>query len=245
GDPTMPSAHLPSNPRAYLHTQTPTPRRASAAVSATMLARTIGISEGDREFMSKCVKDLAERMPKKGITPETLAKELFTRKPFADAFQTGNIPDREEFKDLFVDALTELAKAHKVEPLELTRGDYASGPSGAVVPGREYREPVAVPTTACLRCHDVRGAGKPSAFNPIPLLAFDPFDATSREAWIKKTNARDRAAVLAKMAKRLNTDRDMPPEDSAEFEKFRQQEAASFAAIQDWLAAELKKAKGN
>jgi hypothetical protein len=36
----------------------------------------------------------------------------------------------------------------------------------------------------------------------------------------------------------------MPPEDSAEYEKYREKEAASFTAIKDWLEAELKRAKG-
>ena len=63
--------------------------------------------------------------------------------------------------------------------LKVTRASYASGPNVAPLPGREEKELPVVATTACIRCHDVRGVGKP-AFNPIPMLAFDPFDKTSR-----------------------------------------------------------------
>jgi hypothetical protein len=245
GDPAMPSQRLPSNPKSFLRPAVTVPGRASSAVSAVTLARAIGLSEGDREFLSKSLSELAGKINKPKVTGATLAKEVFNSPPFADALKAGNIPDREEFKDLFADALDVVAKNHKTEGLKLARGDYASGPNCAPVAGREDKEPAIVPTTACQRCHDLRGVGKPSAFNPIPMLAFDPFDATSREAWVKATDPRKRAEVLTRMTKRLVTDKDMPPEDAPEYEKFRQKEAAAFDGIKDWLDAELKKAKGN
>ena len=38
--------------------------------------------------------------------------------------------------------------------------------------------------------------------------------------------------------------RDMPPEDSAEYDAFRVKNPAEFDAVKEWLDAELKKAKG-
>jgi hypothetical protein len=245
GDPAMPSTRLPSNPRSFLRPTLGVPGRASNAVSTVTLARAIGLSEGDRAFMAKSLADLAGKINKPKVTAATLAREVFNSPPFADALKAGNIPDREEFKDLFADALDVVAKTHKTEGLKLARGDYASGPSGAVAAGQEYKEPAIVPTTACMRCHDVRGVTKQTAFNPIPMLAFDPFDKTAREAWAKGTDAKKRAEVLARMTKRLVTDKDMPPEDAPEYAKFREKEAAAFDGIKDWLEAELKRAKGN
>jgi hypothetical protein len=90
----------------------------------------------------------------------------------------------------------------------------------------------------------VRGPGK-AAFSPIPMLAFDPFDKTSRDAWTKANpDAKKRAAVLARLLKRLSEDRDMPPEDSAEYETFRAKNPADFDAVREWLDSELKRAKG-
>jgi hypothetical protein len=245
GDPAMPSHRLPSNPRSFLRPAVGVPGRASNAVSTVTLARAIGLSEGDRAFLSRSLADLAGKVGKPKVTAATLAKDVFNSQPFADALKAGNLPDREEFKDLFAEALDVVAKTHKTEGLQLVRGDYASGPSGAVAAGQEYREPAIVPTTACMRCHDVRGAAKPTAFNPIPMLAFDPFDKAGREAWAKGTDAKKRAAVLARMTKRLVTDKDMPPEDAPEYAKFREKEAAAFDGIKDWLEAELKRANGN
>jgi hypothetical protein len=48
GDPGMPSQRQPSNPRAFLRPQVAVPARPSTAVSAAALARTIGLTEGDR-----------------------------------------------------------------------------------------------------------------------------------------------------------------------------------------------------
>jgi hypothetical protein len=101
-----------------------------------------------------------------------------------------------------------------------------------------------IATTACVRCHDLRVPGKTPAFSPIPVLAFDPFNKDNREAWVKATpDGSKRLAVLVRMAKRLNDDRDMPPEDSAEYEAFRVKDPSGFESVKEWLDAELKKVR--
>jgi hypothetical protein len=90
----------------------------------------------------------------------------------------------------------------------------------------------------------VRGPGAP-AFSPIPVLAFDPFDKAGREAWAKSTAPGARQPVLAKLLKRIAEDRDMPPEDSAEYEAFRTKEPKALDAMRYWAEAELKKAKND
>ena len=106
--------------------------------------------------------------------------------------------------------------------------------------GRTTAETDVVPTTSCLRCHDVQGVGRP-AFNPIPKLAFDPFDKRNRETWAGNTNIKTRKLVLDKLLKRLVTEQDMPPEDSAEFTLFRRKDPAAFAAVKEFLESELSK----
>jgi hypothetical protein len=241
GEHGMPSSRMPSNPRSFIRTTMPVPPRPSAAVNAMNLARLIGITEGDRQFMSKALTDLVQSINKPKVTATTLARDLFGGPAFTEVLKAGNIPDREDFKDRFVEGLIALAKTHKVEAQNFPRGDYASGPNCA--PGKDDKEPVIVPTTACLHCHDIRGVAKQSAFNPIPMLAFDPFDKQARDNWVKSNDAKKREVVLSRMLKRLVTDRDMPPEDSAEYERFRQKEAAAFDAVKDWLESELKKVK--
>jgi len=86
-------------------------------------------------------------------------------------------------------------------------------------------------------------AAKPAVFSPIPQLAFDPFDKTTREAWAKTTDRKTKAEVLNRLTKRLATDKDMPPEDASEYELFRGKDPAAFDAVKDWLEAELKKVK--
>jgi hypothetical protein len=215
-------------------------------VSASALARVIGLTEGDRAYMSRLLADTSRRINKPNkVTDETLAREVFAGPSFADNWKTGDIPDREEFKDRFVAGLTAVAKSYKlVEGLRVNRSEYASGPNCMTVPGKEDREPEIVPTTACLRCHDVRGIGKP-AFNPIPMLAFDPFDKQSREAWVRNADPKQKQPILERMLKRLVTDKDMPPEDSFEHDLFRGKDPASFHAVKDFLETELMKLRGN
>jgi hypothetical protein len=241
GEHGMPSNRMPSNPRSFIRTPTPVPPRPSAAVSAMSLARLIGITEGDRQFMSKAISDLVQVINKPKVTATTLARDLFSGPTFSEVLKAGNIPDREDFKDRFVEGLTALARTYKVEAPKVLRGDYASGPN--CTPGKDDKEPVIVPSTACLHCHDIRGAAKQSAFNPIPMLSFDPFDKQARDNWVKSNDAKKREAVLSRMLKRLVTDKDMPPEDSAEYERFRQKDPAAFEAVKQWLESELKKVK--
>ncbi|WP_439623091.1 hypothetical protein [Gemmata sp.] len=245
GDPGVPSHRQPSNPRAFLRSQVAVPARPSAAVSAAALARTIGLTEGDRKFLAAALATLANEIERSKVTAAALAKEVFATPHFRDALTANDIPDREEFKDRFAAAVADVAAAHKVgRAVKLARADYASGPSVALPPGQQDREVAVVPTTACLRCHDVAGVGRP-AFNPIPKLAFDPFDRAAREAWVRSNDARHREQVLGGMLKRVAADKDMPPEDAPEYEAFRTKDAAAFDALTGWLGAELKRAKGN
>jgi hypothetical protein len=239
GETGLPSSRRPSNPKAFVPPPRGVPQKPSTAVSATTLARTIGLTEGDRKFMADQLADLAKQINDPKVTPTTLAKEVFSSPAFTELFKAHEIPDREDFKDRFAASLASVASAHKLAGYALDRKTYASGPN---VAGQQEAEVEVVPTTACFRCHDVRGVGKP-AFNPIPVLEFDPFDETARAAWVKNNIPRKRAEVLGKFAKRLVTDQDMPPEDSAEHEKYRVKEAASFDAVKGWLEAELKRAK--
>jgi hypothetical protein len=244
GDPGLPSNRTPSNPRSFIRTPVPVPPRPSAAANATSIARLIGLSEGDRQFMSKGIDDLVQKINNPKVTATSLARDLFGGPAFLETLKSGNVPDREEFKDRFVDGLVALAKVHKVQAPQYVRGEYASGPNCASN-GKNDVEPARVPTTSCLHCHDIRGTAKQSAFNPIPMLYFDPFDKTARAKWVEDNDAKKRVAVLSRFITRLVTDKDMPPEDSAEYERFRQKDPASFDAVKDWLESELKKAKGN
>src|SRR5262249_45092368 len=107
----------------------------------------------------------------------------------------------------------------------------------------EEKEVAVVPTTACLRCHDVRASGKPRAFEPIPALPFDPFDKATRAAWVRAAEAKAKKQVLARMLDRLVEDEDMPPTDSPEHEWFRTKGPAAFAEVKACLEAELPKMK--
>ncbi len=244
GDHGLPSNRQPSNPKAFVRPAVALPGKPSAAVNATGLARFIGVTEADRAFFADRLANAALQINKPKVTAASLAKDVFSGPQFAEVLSAGEIPDREDFKDRFVKGLNEIMKAHGTVGLVLVRKDYASGPNVAPVPGKEEKELPVVATTACVRCHDVRGPGK-AAFSPIPMLAFDPFEKTSRDAWLKANpDAKKRAPVLTRMMKRLNEDRDMPPEDSAEYETFRVKNPAVFDAVKEWLDAELKKAKG-
>jgi hypothetical protein len=246
GDPAMASPRQPSSPKAFIHPPTTVPARPSATVSAISLARVMGLTEADRAFLSQILADTAQRINKPNkVTAATLAREVFGGPSFADNWKTGDIPDREEFKDRFVAGLTAVANTYQLtEGLKVDRHNYASGPNCMPVPGKEDREPEIVPTTACLRCHDIRGVGKP-VFNPIPMLAFDPLDKRSREAWVLNADAKQKQPILDRMLKRLVTDKDMPPEDSLEHDLFRVKEPASFNAVKEFLETELMKLNGN
>jgi hypothetical protein len=156
----------------------------------------------------------------------------------------GDFPDRDEFKDRIVAALEDIMPNRAQRNWVWDRKTYASSPK--IERGQEEKEIEVIPTTACLRCHDVRPAGKqPVGFSPIPMLAFDPFDKTGREAWLKTAERKQKVDVLTRFMKRLATDKDMPPEDSAEAQLVREKDPAAFDALKNWLEAELKKAKAN
>jgi hypothetical protein len=122
------------------------------------------------------------------------------------------------------------------------RADYASGPVYNPKVGEE-RELAVVPTTACLRCHEVRASAKRAPFEVIPPLAFDPLDKTAREAWVKTAGEQRRLDVLGRLNERLHEDKDMPPEDSPEHDLFRVKQAATFEELKGFLTSELSRAK--
>jgi hypothetical protein len=157
---------------------------------------------------------------------------------------TGHLPDRDDFKDRFVAGILDVLKSQKrADDFWAARDTYTSSPKFDPRTKPE-KEVVAVPSHACLACHDVLGR-KPAAFNPIPTLAFDPFDTTARAEWVKSADRKSKVEILARMLKRLDTDKDMPPEDSTEHELYRVKDPSGLVAVKDWLDAELKKAKGN
>jgi hypothetical protein len=243
GEHGLPSNRQPSNPKAFVRPTAPLPPKPSGAVSATALARLIGLTEGDRAFLTNCLTNAADQVGKPKVTAAALAKQVFAGPEFAELLEAREIPDREDFKDRFVKSLGAVLKGYGAGELKLARADYASGPNVSPVPGKEEPEAPVVATTGCVRCHDVRGPGRP-AFSPIPMLAFDPFDKDGREKWAKFTAAKARQPVLAKLLKRIADDRDMPPEDSAEYEAFRTKDSAALDAVRAWAEAELKKAMG-
>ena len=237
----LPSAYRPSNPKAYEHPHSKAPQHASELVSAMTLARAIGLSEPDRKFLFESLIATARELNSTKPSASAVAKQVFAGASFADVFATGVLPDRDDFKDRFVAGLRALAKEPgKSAGSKLERKEYASAPERDP-DAKAEREKALIPSHACLACHDLRGA-KPAAFNPIPPLAFDPSDAAGRAAWLKSADRAKRVQVLGRLVQRLNTDRDMPPEDSPEADAFR---GKDLDAVKDWLATELKKAKGN
>lgn len=241
----LPSDRVPSNPRAFLKQPVGAPLRASSTVSVTRLAETIGTSEGDRDFLARMLLTAEAQVARPKVTAAILATAVFEGPAFADVLKSGTLPDRDEFKDRFLTGLKEVlrTKYELGDALAFDRKDYASTPE--FKPGVEEEEPVLVPTTACLRCHDVRPQGKGKLTEPLPSLAFDPFDKKSREDWVRTANPQRKEQVLSRMLKRLAEDKDMPPEDEPEHEKFRMGNPASFEAAQQFLEAELKKLRGS
>ena len=232
-DAVLPSIHQPSNPKAFARAGTKLPAQPSDVVSVMTVARAVGLSEVDRNFLARLLREVAQ----KPETPVSLAKQIFAGPSFADVFETGQLPDRDDFKDRFVAGLRTIA--HDSNTLRFDRAEYASAPvRDPRVKAEAEKTPA--PSHACLACHDIRGE-KSTFFNPIPPLAFDPFDPAGRRAWLKTADRPKRIQVLTRFVQRMGTDRDMPPEDSREAELFRGQE---FDAAKDWLAAELKKVKG-
>jgi hypothetical protein len=238
----LPSEHQPSNPKAFVRPPLPLPTQPSQLVSAVMLARAIGLSENDRVFLAERIDLIAGRFDNPKMTPVAVAKSIFTGPHFADVLETGALPERDDFKDRFVAGFRDVFRTEfAIDAFSIPRDRYASAPKFDPLAAPE-KEVVALPSHACMACHDIRGAGK-AAFNPIPALAFDPFDATARDAWLKNADRKKKAEVLARFVKRLGTDKDMPPEDSTEAEMYRVKDPAALNAVQQWLDAELKKVK--
>lgn len=244
GQPAQPSTRQPSNPKAFVQPPNIHLTQPSHVVSAQQLARVIGLTEGDRQFCADLLATAVQRVNKPKVTAATIARDVFTGPEFTAVVVATQLPDREDFKDRFVAGLNLVLKEAGAAPLDIARKDYASGPNVAPVPGKEEVEAPVAATTACVRCHDVQKAGGQAAFSPIPRLAFDPYSKDSRENWVKATDARKRVQVLTRLLKRVGEDRDMPPEDSAEYEAFRTKNPADFDAMKDWISAELKRAKG-
>jgi phage FluMu protein Com len=244
GSVALPSLRQPSNPKAFLK-QTFGIARAAKIVNVTRLAETIGVSEADRDFLARTLVDAADRAGSGKVTPAALAAAVFEGSAFADVLKDGTLPDRDELKDRFLAGLKEILdkKFNQSTVLSLGRSDYASMPE--FTPGGHEPEPVLVPTTACLRCHEIRPVAKAKFIEPMPSLAFDPFDKKAREAWVRTSEPQRRQQVLSRMLKRLAEDKDMPPEDAPEFDKFRTGDPPAFDAVRDFLEAELKKAKGD
>lgn len=238
----LPPAHVPSNPKAFTRPAEKPVAHASDLIDAVTLAQTIGLTENDRAFLSDALEETVKRLKNPALTRLAVTIRVFGGPSFADMLASGTLPDRDDFKDRFVAGLVGVLKQHNInDDFWAARDSYASAPkrdpnAGAV------KEIEVLPSHACLRCHDIAKGGK-VAFNPIPALAFDPFDATAREAWLKTADRKRRLDVLGRMMKRVGTDKDMPPEDSTEYELYRTKDPAALNAARAWLEAELKRAK--
>jgi hypothetical protein len=247
GNHGLPSEHQPSNPKAFVRPPAVAPTNPSQLVSAVALARAVGLSEQDRTFLAAAVDEAVQKLNDPATTPAALARAVFTGASFSDVVKTGVLPERDDFKDRFAVGLIDALRARRkgdeaAGPFWHDRTKYASAPKFDPT-ARPEPDVEVLPSHACLRCHDVRTAAKPAAFNAIPPLAFDPFDATARDAWLATADRKRKVEVLGRMVKRLSTDKDMPPDDSTETELFRVKDPAALNAAKEWLDAELKKAK--
>jgi hypothetical protein len=240
GKPALPSSHQPSNPKAFFKLPVQSPNKPSQLVNVTKLAETVGLSNGDRAFLARTLSAAAQRTK---ATEAVLTKAVIAGPHFADIVYVGTVPDREEFKERFISGLDEVVRItyRAPEGMAANRADYASGRGWTPGGGGEEKEPELVPTTACLRCHEIRPAGKPRFVEPLPSLAFDPFDKANRETWLKSAERKRKQEVLARMLKRLIEDKDMPPEDAPEHERFRVNDPARLDAVREFLEVELKK----
>jgi hypothetical protein len=244
GETGLPSIHQPSNPRAFLRPVLKAPQHPWEIINTARVARAIGLSNEDRKFLADAIDQTISTLGKPTQTQAAVARKALATVYFADVIETGTLPDRDDFKDRFLAALREVAgESPRGAAFTAKRETYTSTPVRD--PGAKAdKNLVPLPSHACLACHDVRGPGKAPAFNPIPLLAFDPFDVTGREAWLKTTDRKKRVDVLSRLAKRLGTDKDMPPEDSVEAELYRVKDDAALRGATEWIEAELKKARG-
>lgn len=242
GSPGLISRVQPSNPHAFLRPPIVYPKRPSEVFDAPLLAKTIGLSDGDRRFLAKSLAEAAKTLPAK-TSVAALAKNVFESSAFDEWIGGGPMPDREEFKDRFVEGLDEvLKKRGTVAGFGRERNVYASGPrydSKAI----EEKELAVVPTSACLRCHEIAGGRKAVRFDLIPPLAFDPFDKPGRDAWLRAADAKTKEAVLSRLIARISTDADMPPVDSPEHDRFKQKNPAAFGEAKRFLLDEYDKVR--
>jgi hypothetical protein len=191
--------------------------------------------------MADALADAAKRLAKKKITTAILAKDVFAGPEFADVLKGGPLPDRDDFKDRFVAGLnTVLTSKYKLnEGFAPHRSDYATAPQRDPKALEEV-EAAIVPTTSCLRCHDVRTGAKPRLFELIPALAFDPLDKQAREQWAKTADPKHKREVLSRLKHRVFTDADMPPRDSPEHDLFRIKQATAFDDLKRFLEGHLE-----
>lgn len=242
GQSRLPSEYQPSNPKAFVKPQIKNVQQTSEVYNAVLLAQTIGLTEKDRDFLSNALDEAEKRLKTPALTRVSITNQVLTGPTFTELMATGVLPDRDDFKDRFVAGIVAVFKGQgRTDNFWVARDTYASTP--LFDPNAKPEKEIAVlPSHACLRCHDVLGTGK-AAFNPIPPLAFDPFDATARAEWLKNADRKSRTEILARLQKRLGTDKDMPPDDSIEAELYRSKDAAGMNAVKGWLDAELKKVK--
>ena len=238
----MPSIAQPSNPKAFMSQPVKITQHPSGMVNPLMLASAMGLTEGDRRFLTRALDSAAERLAKQKVTAAMLAKAVFEGPEFADVLAGGPLPDRDDFKDRFVAGVnTVLTTRYKLaDGFAPDRTKYTRDPrrDPRLI---EQAEAAVVPTSACLRCHDVRDAPKARLVDPIPALAFDPFDEQGRATWLQTAAPKHKQEVLTRLRERLHTDADMPPVDSPEHELFRVKRAAAFDNLKRFLDAELNK----
>src|SRR5579871_5913440 len=129
-------------------------------VNTRLLIETIGLTVGDCRFMNEALEEAAGGLIEK-VATKTLAKAVFKGPEFADILAGGPLPDRDDFKDRFVAGLNQVLKTKylAIEGIKPNRRQYAYGPRFDRNAAAEV-EAAIVPTTSCLRCHDVRPAGK-------------------------------------------------------------------------------------
>ncbi len=240
----LPSSAVPSNPKAFVPEIPPYSRKPADTVNAVLLAGTIGLTVGDRHFLIHSLDEAVERLNNRKVSAKTLARAIFEGSEFADVLAGGPLPDRDEFKDRFMAGLDKVLKTKYMftEGFTSDRREYTSSPRYDPKAVEEV-EAVVVPTTACLRCHDVRPTGKARMFESIPALAFDPLDNKSRETWLKSATKERKQEVLSRIQARLYKDADMPPHDSPEHNRFRIKEAVAFDQLKSFLDSELEKFK--
>ena len=241
---TICPAGQPSNPRAF-NTDLPTPPRQPCALANTrVLVYTIGLTRGDRKFLARALEDAVERVLPTRVTTKTLSRAIFVGPEFADVLAGGPLPDRDDFKDRFVAGLDRVLKTKYriTDGYNPDRRQYAYGPRYDPKATQEM-EAIVAPTSACLRCHDVRPEGKARASEPIPALVFDPFDKTARESWLKTATRTRKQQVLSRFLTRLVKDADMPPNDSPEHTLYRVKDATAIDQVKTFLESELEKVK--